>query len=107
MSFTLSESGWPALNMDWQWNMKVRKPLYASGILILVETVLGILLFDPCVSFHHLMNKFFCLLLEKFCPLFKHFPDCSSLCPPSSSGQENGCFGLGVGLGVFCVQTHL
>ena len=32
-------------------------------------------------------------------------PDCSSFHPVSSSGQEKGCFGLG--LGVFCVLTYL
>ena len=53
----------------------------------------------------------FCPLLEKFCPLLNilhswgpNCPDCSSFCPLSSSGQEKGCFG--VGLGVFCVCTY-
>ena len=32
-------------------------------------------------------------------------PDGSSFCPLSSSGQEKGCFGAG--MGVFCVRTYL
>ena len=54
---------------------------------------------------------FFRLILE----IFSHFsnilpgwgqncPDSSSFCPLSSSGQEKGCFG--VGLGLFCVCTY-
>ena len=58
------------------------------------------------------MNKKKCPLLERVCPLFKHFAQLgcrwlrgSSFCPLSSSGQEKGCFG--VELGVFCVCTYL
>ena len=52
--------------------------------------------------------NFFCPLLEKFCPLIKHFAYLgskgSSFCQLSSSGQEKGSFG--VGLGVFCVRIY-
>ena len=30
---------------------------------------------------YYFMNKFFCLLLEKFCPLFKHFAHLGYLLP--------------------------
>ena len=57
------------------------------------------------------MKFFFCQLLEKFCLFFKYvaqlefrLQDGSSFCPLSSSGQEKGCFG--VGLGVFCACTE-
>ena len=57
------------------------------------------------------MNFFFCPLLEQFCYFSSILPSCGpfcpdgiSFCPLSSSGQENGCFG--VRLGVFCVRTY-
>ena len=61
-----------------------------------------------------LMNNVFFPLLETFCPFFycpigafhrwPGCPDSSSFCPLSSTGQENWCFW--VVLGLLCVSTH-
>ena len=53
-------------------------------------------------------NNFFLPTSRKVLPILPswglNFSDGSSFCPRSSSGQEKGCFG--VGLAVFCVHTY-
>ena len=56
---------------------------------------------------HHSMNNFFLPTLNILPSWGPVCPDSSSFCTLSSSGQEKGCFGVGLGpLGVFCTCAY-
>ena len=97
-----SSNGWLFSNTEIQ-VYKPLKPFWLS--LELIQGHKSASTFRLFLIFWGKVGTFFCPLLEKFCTLFNHFaqmgfilPRQSSFCPLSKSGQEKGCFVLGLGV---------